>query len=457
MKISFLEKNGSDDKLILVFPGWSCGRELYDDFHFDGWDIAIVENYEDAGLDISPLAQYSTIYLFAWSLGVFMASIADFKGLITSAFALNGTEMPANDEHGISVSIFKKTADSLTPASLLKFRRRMAGSANVFNELFKQAHNDDETGLLKRQLFSILEWQEEKPRFALPWRKVFLSENDAIFPFENLRRFWEEKRGENNIDIVNLEGAHFFPMEEIIRISIPDTKKLSERFTGAKSSYDSQAIAQKKLALCLCELLKESGLKKGCDLLEVGSGTGLLTKELVKEFSPNILDLVDISDVKPEIADVPFSFYQADAEEWIATTTKSYDAVVSSATIQWFINLPLFIKNVAGRLNNEGIFGFSTFLPGNLEELDPLRPTPLHYHSQSEITEWMMQYFDNIAISTSVFKLNFKSPGELLRHLKETGVAGSAPKAKIALSKIREISTLTFHCICVTGVKKKSK
>ena len=139
MNISFLEKNGEEDKLILIFPGWSCGKEFHDKLQINGWHTAIVENYEDSGLDISVLEHYSTIYLFAWSLGVFMASITDLGGNVTAAFALNGTEIPAHDLHGIPYTIFKKTAETLTPRNLLKFRRRMSGSSKVFNEIFNQS------------------------------------------------------------------------------------------------------------------------------------------------------------------------------------------------------------------------------------------------------------------------------------------------------------------------------
>ncbi|MDE6683167.1 MAG: DUF452 family protein [Muribaculaceae bacterium] len=455
MKISFLDKNGIEDKLILIFPGWSCNRELYDRFHSKGWDIAVVEEYENADIDQALLECYSTIYLFAWSLGVFMASITDFKGKLTAAFALNGTEMPADDKDGIPNEIFSKTAENLSPGNLLKFRKRMAGSALIFREVFNREFNVEETDLLKKQLLSILRWQEEKPRFSLPWKKVFLSENDAIFPFANLKRFWERKRDENNIDIISLPGAHYVPLDHIVRLSIPDTEKVSERFSEAKDSYDRQAIAQRKLASQLSHLLKESGMKKGLSILEIGSGTGLFTKELVSNFSPRELDLVDISEARPQISGLSFTFRQADAEEWIAQADRKYDAIVSSATVQWFINLPHFICNVAERLNDNGILGFSTFLPGNLEELDSLRPSPLHYHTEFEIEEWMKQHFDNIKIVKSTFQLDFDSPVELLRHLRETGVAGSAPSGRLLLSGIRGIKKLTYRCACFTGVKKQ--
>ena len=454
MNISFLEKNGEEDKLILIFPGWSCGKEFHDKLQINGWHTAIVENYEDSGLDISVLEHYSTIYLFAWSLGVFMASITDLGGNVTAAFALNGTEIPAHDLHGIPYTIFKKTAETLTPRNLLKFRRRMSGSSKVFNEIFNQSFSENETNLLQQQLLSILKWQDEKKRFRLPWKKIFLSDDDAIFPAGNMHRFWHERKGDTNIDVIRLAGPHYIPLEQIIKTVIPDFDKVSKQFSGAKESYDRQAVAQQKLAKTLSNFLSDNGMKRGLSILEVGPGTGLFTKEIIRNFHPRTLDLVDISGVVPTVPNVPFSFFRADAEEWISQTEKRYDAVLSSATVQWFVNLKQFIRNVSEKLNENGIFGFSTFLPRNLEELDALRPSPLHYHSEKEIIEWMESFFDNINIVKSVFQLKFDSPSELLRHLRETGVAGSAPSGKLSLSKLRNIKTLTFHCACFTAVKK---
>lgn len=330
----------------------------------------------------------------------------------------------------------------------------MSGSSKVFNEIFNQSFSDNETNLLQQQLLSILKWQDEKKRFRLPWKKIFLSDDDAIFPAGNMHRFWHERKGDTNIDVIRLAGPHYIPLEQIIKTVIPDFDKVSKQFSGAKESYDRQAVAQQKLAKTLSNFLSDNGMKRGLSILEVGPGTGLFTKEIIRNFHPRTLDLVDISGVVPTVPNVPFSFFRADAEEWISQTEKRYDAVLSSATVQWFVNLKQFIRNVSEKLNENGIFGFSTFLPRNLEELDALRPSPLHYHSEKEIIEWMESFFDNINIVKSVFQLKFDSPSELLRHLRETGVAGSAPSGKLSLSKLRNIKTLTFHCACFTAVKK---
>ena len=456
MNINFLKKTEENSKLILFFPGWSCGKELYEDFEFQGWDVAMVENYEDLTFSLSPLSNYSTIYLVAWSLGVFMASILDFGGKITAAFAINGTTCPVDDIYGIPETIYDKTAENLTPASLLKFRRRMAGSSQVFKSLFFKNFSEEETSLLKSQLLLIRDWQKNLPDYPLPWKKAYLSKNDAIFPYENMVNCWARERFTENLEIVSLDESHYVPFSKIIRYCIPVLEKVSRRFSNAGKTYDDRAVAQRRLASLLADHIQKSGIKKNGTVLEIGPGTGLFTKEIIDKFSPSRIDFIDISDVRPDSKGIPSSFYQADAEECISRMDKKYDAVLSSATLQWFVNLPLFFKNVANRLSENGLFGFSTFLPGNLEELNPLRPSPIHYHSVDEINEWLNPYFEDIRVECEDIVLQFDSAKEVFSHLRETGVGGSAPASQLPLSVIRELRTLTFKCACFSA-KRKNK
>lgn len=457
MKISFINNSNESGRLILLFPGWSCGRELYDDFCFKGWDVAVVEDYSDFHLDASPLSGYSTVYLFAWSLGVFMAEISGIASLVTGAFALNGTLTPADDSFGIPREIFIGTAENLSPRNLQKFRKRMAGDSATYRETFARDFSEEETAFWKGILFKILDVQAAVDSPALPWSKVFLSENDAIFPFENMKRHWEHI-GENlNCEIIVLEEGHYVPLDRIVRYCIPQIEKVSRRFSRAASTYDKRAVAQRELAATLRAHLCEAGVKTGGRILEIGPGTGIFTREIIETFSPSEMDFVDISDMRPDAEGIKSEFHQCDAEEWIADCRKSYDAILSSSTVQWFVNLSLFIRNCAERLTEEGILGFSTFLPGNLDELSALRPSPIHYHIAEEILEWMDQWFDNLTFEPRTITLHFASPRELFSHLRETGVGGSAPEGKLPLSALRSLTTLTFRCGCFAGRLKNQK
>lgn len=75
MKIEFISHNPENSSLILIFAGWSTVPSLYEDVHMTGWDAAVIYDYDNLNLDFSFLDKYSTVWMFAWSLGVRIAAI----------------------------------------------------------------------------------------------------------------------------------------------------------------------------------------------------------------------------------------------------------------------------------------------------------------------------------------------------------------------------------------------
>ncbi|MDE6297489.1 MAG: DUF452 family protein, partial [Muribaculaceae bacterium] len=380
------------------------------------------------------------------SLGVFMAEIAGLEKGITAAFAINGTLSPADDNLGIPEVIYKKTADSLTPSSFIKFRRRMAGNSETFRKFHDLEISSEKLSELKSQLFSILDFQQSENLSPLPWKKAFISLDDAIFPSGNQIAFWQKKGLVLERNIITSPGAHYIEIEDIIGTCIPNTEKIALNFSNASETYDNEAKAQKIMAEKLVDFIGESVYGNIDKILEIGCGTGLLTNDIISRFNPDRLDLLDISDVCPDTRGISSTFYKADAESWIAGCKDRYDAILSSSTVQWFVNLPLFLKNASNVLKRGGFLAFSTFLTGNLHELDSLRPSPIHYHSQSEIETMLKKVFDEVRTESMEIKLSFDSPGALMKHLKKTGVTGSAPNRKLSMSQIRNLKTLTFKC-----------
>ena len=459
MKINLLDTSGNSGRLILIFPGWSCGKELYTDFHFSGWDLAIVEEYQNPMLSPeSPaiLDSYPTIYLFAWSLGVRMAELASISSKVTAAFALNGTPEGADDKYGIPLNTFRMTAENLSPRNLMKFRRRMAGDGRIFKEKFSKQFSEEETELLSAQLFSILEGvaSENVSSSHMPWKKVYLSDQDAIFPYVNMKNSWQKRRGNHSHpEIITLkEEAHYYPLERIISTSIPDPAVIAKKFSCAESTYDDNASAQKSVAEELSRFISDNYIPTESNILEIGSGTGIFTRMIINLLSPKKLDLVEISGVHPSSISFPYSLHVADAELWIKEATGQYDAVLSSSTMQWFIDLPLFISNVRRILKPGGVFAFSIFIEGNLKEMDSLRPSPLHYHSPEEIEDMMSPYFSDLKFEVKEIVLNFDSPSHLFSHLRYTGVMGSAPAAGIPLSSAKKLTSLTYRYALFSGI-----
>lgn len=453
MKAEFL-RHTSSSKLILIFAGWSTRPQFYSDICRKGWDVLVVYDYTELDFPHEMLADYETIWLFAWSLGVFAAEISLDSSDVTAAIAVNGTPEPVSDEYGIPENIYKATAENLNRQNLIKFRKRMAGSSQVFKEKFNDDFSDETVSELQRELFSIYDLIQSPltQGKGLTWNRAFISLNDRIFPAANMKTAWEKR----NVPVSVLDsGDHYVDLAAIVDTLLPDPEIVGKKFAEANSStYDKYAFAQHKIASRLMERLLSLNPKSGKKILEVGCGSGFLSKKLGEALGPSEAHFVDLA--TPEIFGIApeEKYISADAEEWIKECEEKYDLIVSASTVQWFSDLRLFLKNCSKALRSDGILAFSTFLPGNLEELDSLRPSPLLYHPAETLRRWLDEDFKDIEISAEKIKLEFDTPREAMMHLKYTGVAGSSPSSGINLLSIRNLKTLTYLPLYVVCRRK---
>ena len=109
-------------------------------------------------------------------------------------------------------------------------------------------------------------------------------------------------------------------------------------------------------------LLKTIGELKGLDVLDAGCGTGLVGS-LLKKHSPR-LSGVDVSPEMLRIArdkNVYRNLYQEDLVAFMIQHPRSYDAVVSAATLIHFRNLQPIIEAAAIALRPNGMFVFTVF------------------------------------------------------------------------------------------------
>lgn len=449
MKIKFLNRHHSNTRLILIFAGWSTTPEFYESVKMESWDVAVVYDYADLSFDSAFLNEYYTVYLFSWSLGVFISDIIIPADRITAAFALNGTLSPVDDGCGIPDAVFTGTADGLSPSTLLKFRKRMMPDIASFKAKFS-TQDVDNIEELRESLYVIKKRSLEPQNTHLPWTRAYISSDDRIFPASNQRRAWEQQK---DTEIVYLEGAHYVPLEEVVKSVIADTFTVSQKFSKASSSYNTNAIAQLSAAVHLAGMLRNFSPEQKGNILEIGCGTGLFTREYASILKPLNATFVDISSCGPfEIAPEE-TYVQADAELWIQNDTNLYDAILSTSAIQWFANIPRFILECSSRLKENGILAISTFLPGNMRELDELRPSPIIYPTLSLLENSIMKCFREFTIEHEEICVEFKSVREMLLHLKHTGVAGSSPSAKNRLSDFAGVNKLTYTPVYIVARK----
>lgn len=452
MKTSLIFHEASNRRVILLFSGWSTTPVFYSGLNARGWDIMLVYDYSSPDFDAEILCEYSTVYILAWSLGVAAAEKIAGKlplHLVSAAFAVNGTLFPADDARGIPDSIYDGTRSNLSQSNLRRFRRRMA-----------PAHLADSEFMLEQDLnpdFAITRLQKELEALRnpameslLPWKRTYIGKDDRIFPPLNQIRAWKEHP--SRPQIVSLPEGHWIDLQQTIHEITPDHSGIARRFSRAVSTYDNNASAQQHIVRRLISLLNfNNEIISAPDLLEIGPGSGRLTRELGRRIHPASATFVDLYPL-PQFGIAPKETYiTGDAEEWMENAPeKTFGIVASASVIQWFADPRRFFRNVRRVLRPGGLFLCSTFLTGNLAELDVLRPAPLLYRSREELEGMLNPLFPRLELREETIQLDFDSPKDALLHLKLTGVGGGThATVRNLLTALPQRPRLTYRCLYI--------
>lgn len=195
---------------------------------------------------------------------------------------------------------------------------------------------------------------------------------------------------------------------------------INSRFAKTLSSYDENAKIQKRMAQKLIDFLPSKSFNS---ILEIGCGTGFLTKKAVEKLEFKNYKAVDIvGECAPYIMDInpDIEFINADIENQINRFEENFDLIISNAALQWTDNFEKIIKNLHSKLNPNGILLFSTFGKENFREIYHVIGTTLKYHSTIELN--MMFSLFSPHIEEEIHIMSFSSPKEVLKHLQLTGV-----------------------------------
>lgn len=204
-----------------------------------------------------------------------------------------------------------------------------------------------------------------------------------------------------------------------------DKAEIKYRFKRSVESYEENAPVQRRIADHLFELLQAVLDYRPGRVLEIGCGTGFLTRR-IKDVSGEkglfVNDLVEEMCEKTAAAyGLPLSHcIVGDIEE--LPVPGEFDLLASASTFQWFSSPRQTFRKLASHLRPGGLMAFSTFGPRNMAELRPFAPQGLHYLSREELFLCLSSDFEILCFEDREDKLYFMEAVEVLRHLKKTGV-----------------------------------
>lgn len=153
--------------------------------------------------------------------------------------------------------------------------------------------------------------------------------------------------------------------------TMPDRRARIAAAFGRADSYDQAAGVQLLAAAALAGRIVAEPLPPNPRILELGCGTGFLTRALAARIGPARWTVSDIAPAMVERAREgggPAADYRVIDGEAVDPVLGSFDLILSGMAFQWFADLPGAVARLAARLAPGGLLAFSTMADASFAE-----------------------------------------------------------------------------------------
>lgn len=203
---------------------------------------------------------------------------------------------------------------------------------------------------------------------------------------------------------------------------------IAKRFTKAIGSYTREAAMQQQIAEKMTALLKQHlPAPTPGKVVEFGCGTGSYSRLLYEALQPPQLLLNDLcremQTCCTDLLEKGATFMAGDAETLHFPV--GTELLTSCSTLQWFDSPERFFHRCTNCLSENGYLAFTTFGPENMKEIRTLTGKGLPYRSLHELERMLTPHYDVIHAEEEQIRRPFRTPMQVLLHLKETGVTGT--------------------------------
>jgi malonyl-CoA O-methyltransferase len=233
------------------------------------------------------------------------------------------------------------------------------------------------------------------------------------------------------------------------------------RFSASASTYEENARFQKKVAQ---ELIKHIPHDSDSDfLLEIGCGTGLLTRLLYEHFPKSQIYALDqspsmIAENQTQFSSpVNLSWHVADICNFKSLI--QFPLVVSNCALHWLESLEEGFQNIYNLTQPRGKLVISIMIDGTLTELHETRKKiaphkiPLGRLPQTNevLNSLKKTHFNIHQAEEKVYTMYYSSARSFLRILHDTGVTGGSISQahqslnRTELNRLMESYETTYH------------
>lgn len=186
---------GQSSRVILFFNGWGMTKKSIAHLTKENaagkdFDVLHICNYQEPNLPQFDFSSYASIFLIAWSMGVYMSTQIDVP--VTQKIAFCGTGNPIDLKEGIAPKVYQLTIKSFSEKTLPVFSEKIGfdmDSARSAKEL-------------QQELIAIQRYDFPKNS---TFDCAFIADNDTIFPPQAQERYWRK----NAKKIIHLQTKHY--------------------------------------------------------------------------------------------------------------------------------------------------------------------------------------------------------------------------------------------------------
>jgi malonyl-CoA O-methyltransferase len=217
--------------------------------------------------------------------------------------------------------------------------------------------------------------------------------------------------------------------------------KIRNTFNNASSNYNDNAFLQNEIANRLAEKLKVISIKPQT-IIDLGSGTGLLSNKTAEIFPNSNLFCVDFAQ-QSLLENSQNLKVCANAYE-LPFASNSVDFIVSNLMMQWCPDLKILFNECFRVLKPQGLFLFTTFGPDTLKELKrswSAVDSSAHVNNfidMHDIGDQMLQSgFQSPIMEMENITLTYEKVLDLMHDLKSIGAQNVGNRSKALTGKTK--------------------